>query len=104
MYDQFEDSWKPVSDTLMVEFTGDGRYTSAVQGRLTSGTYSIDQVATPHRLVLNDDKAGRINIIFKLEGNKLTLKANKTDAESSFPSDLNTGVDGDFELSVLERN
>lgn len=103
-FDRFEESWKPVDDFMTLEFSSDGRYTSSVRGRLTSGTYSVDEIVSPHRLVLNDDKAGRVNVIFRLEGNKLRLKANMMNGATQFPADLDSGGDDDFELAELERN
>ena len=102
--DLFEQTWKPVEEDAYLEFSNDGKYKATVKGKLTSGTYRLDETVNPYRMVLDDEKEGRVNMIFRLEGHKLTLKVNKKDADSQFSTDLETGEgDDDFELVEFER-
>lgn len=101
-YSRSEKEWKPVSDEMTLEFSSDGKYTLGAGEAIQSGPYSVDQAVNPSRLVLTGEALGEVNMIFKIEGRKLTLKAVGKGGSSPFPTDFEP-VEDDFELSTLER-
>ena len=102
-YDRFHETWEPAKDEVYLEFLPDGKYSGFTKEKLSRGTYKVDNTQTPNRLILNDEKSGPMNSVFKVDGRNLTMKS-YVNAGADFPSDLEPASgEAAFELVILER-
>jgi hypothetical protein len=93
-----QDTWLK-SENETFEFFNDGRWKFNGPGGSDEGTYTTDTNVIPHRYVLKGSLIPRG--IYKIEGNKLILKANAMKDQFEFPSDF--GIHVDCIVMELER-
>jgi hypothetical protein len=93
-----QDTWRP-GENESFEFFADGRFEFNGPGGSDRGTYITDTNVTPHRIVMRGTLSPQF--IYKIEGNKLVIKASLVKGELDFPSDF--GIQYGTQVMELER-
>jgi hypothetical protein len=83
-YDFHRQTWRDVSQTGSVELSSDGKFKVTLPGEKRTGEYELDESVNPHRFVATDGARRAVRGIYKVEGDKLTVRGTDGTADLEF--------------------
>ena len=105
-YDFFHEEWRPAREDVTLVLLSDGHDRIVKSGaKDKTGTFTLDGTVEPQRIVLTDDGDGKVaRGIYKVEGDKLTMRASDKPDATEFPTSFDpSGDDARVDLIELQR-
>ena len=105
-YDFFHEEWRPAREDVTLVLRSDGHYRIVKPGASDkTGTFTLDETFEPQRIVLTDDGDGKVaRGIYKVDGDKLTMRASDNPDGTEFPTSFDPSGDGArVDLIELQR-
>ncbi|CAN5328212.1 hypothetical protein BH10ACI3_BH10ACI3_20060 [soil metagenome] len=102
-YDFFHKEWQPAREDVTLVLLSDGHYRIVKLGSDDkTGTFDFDGTAEPKRIVLTEDGDGIVaRGIYKIDGDKLTMRASDKPDVTEFPTSFDPN-DDDARLALIE--
>jgi len=73
-YDPVRKQMVPVAYEAVLELSSDGEFKVTLPGEQRTGVYEFDESGSPHRFVATDSARRAVRGIYRVEGEKLTVR------------------------------
>jgi uncharacterized protein (TIGR03067 family) len=96
--------WRAIPTNVLLEVSDDDKFIiTTSDGWKRTGSYTTDNGSKPHRFTASDETGRKIRGIYKVEGDRFTVRAGEDLPDSELPTDFNPNEAEDIFLVEFER-
>lgn len=83
-YDFRGQTWTELRQEALVELSSDGKFKVTLPGEQRIGEYELDESVNPHRFIATDSAKRAVRGIYRVEGDKLTVRGGESPVHLEF--------------------